>query len=184
MKLNLILVLTASALALAACSSTKSKVDSGPIRGRTFSFVQPPPQSTADRSTDNTQAVHAMVQQAITRNLGNRGITRVPSGGQITVAYLIITGTPGATRRITDYYGSGEQAAALHSKAHRAYTNNENRDYYEAGTLVIDLIDASNYKLLKRNYASRQILRQPENIQAARIQEVVDEILNDLRVGS
>ena len=49
--------------------------------------------------------------------------------------------------------------------------------------LLIDLIDSKTYKLLKRNYGSRPLLRDitPET-RAARIQEVVDEILADLQI--
>ena len=184
MKSNLFLILAASALALAACSSTKSKVDEGPIRASTFSFVNRGSRP-APEFTDNRQAIHGMIQDAITRNLAQRGITKVPSGGQVTVGYLVITGNNASTRRINDYYGYAEASADLHDKAHSAYTGSKNPNYFEAGTLVIDISDSSSFKLLKRNYATRPILRDlPADARAARIQEVVDEILRDLRIES
>src|SRR5262245_36574478 len=65
-------------LALAGCS-TPAKVDHGPIHAKTFSFVdrgtKPLP-----AQTDNRQDVHALVQQAITKNLAAKGITKAPHG--------------------------------------------------------------------------------------------------------
>ena len=50
--------------------------------------------------------------------------------------------------------------------------------------LVIDIIDSKSYKLLKRGYATRPTLKNlPDDAKAARIQEVVDEILRELRVA-
>jgi len=98
------------------------------------------------------------------------------------VGYLVIVGNNVATTSINDYFGYGDDAAGLHDKAQAAYTSNKNPNYFEAGTLVIDLIDAKTFKLLKRGYASRPLLRNlPVDARAARLQEVVDEILANLR---
>jgi hypothetical protein len=182
MKLQSLLTLAVAVLALAGCSSTPAKVDSGPVRARTFSFVsrsgKPAPAYADDR-----QAIHTMIQSAIAKNLADRSVSQVPSGGDVTVAYLIIAGNNASTTSINDYFGYGGDAAALHDKAHTAYTGSKNPNYFEAGTLVIDIIDAKTFKLLKRGYATRSILRNaPEDVRSERIQEVVDEILRDVRV--
>ena len=53
-----------------------------------------------------------------------------------------------------------------------------------AGTLLIDLIEAKGFKVRRRDYATRPILRDlPDDARAARIQEVVDEILRNARIG-
>jgi hypothetical protein len=125
-----------------------------------------------------------MVQAAITKNLAGRGVSAAASGGDVTVAYLIIAGNNASTTSINDYFGYGEDAAALLDKAHTAYTGSKNPNYFEAGTLVIDIIDSKSFKLLRRGYATRPILRNlPDDARAARIQEVVDEILRDLRIA-
>ena len=99
------------------------------------------------------------------------------------VGYLIIVGNNAYTASINDYYGYGEAATGLHDKAQAAYTSSKNPNYFEAGTLVIDLIDSKSYKLLKRGHATRSILRNlPTDARAARLQEVVDEILRDVRI--
>ena len=180
MRLYTLLILAVGALA--GCSSTPSEVDRGPIHARTFSFVDPGPKR-APGYADNTQPVHAMVQQSITKTFGSRGVSRVASGGDVTVGYLLIVGNNASTASIDEYFGYAEDATGLEDKAHKAYTSSKNPNYFEAGTLVIDVIDSKTFKLLKRGYATRPILQNPTNEQrAARIQEVVDEILANLRV--
>jgi len=183
MKLPSLLTLAAGILTLAGCSSTPAKVDTGLIHARTFSFVdrgvKPSP-----AYADNRQRVHAMIQDAIAKNLAARGITKAAAVGDVTVGYLVIIGNNASTMSVADYFGYGEDAAALQDKAHSAYTGSKNPNYFEAGTLVIDLIDSKSFKLLKRGYATRPVLRDlPEGARAARLQEVVDEILRDLRIA-
>jgi hypothetical protein len=124
-----------------------------------------------------------MVQAAITKNLAAKGITRVDAGGDITVGYLIIVGNNVSTTAINDYFSYGDDVAALHDKAQEAYASSKNPNYFEAGTLLIDITDSKSFKLLKRGYATRQLLRNvPDDTRAERIQEVVDQILSDLQV--
>ena len=69
-------------------------------------------------------------------------------------------------------------------KAHRAYAvDNRNPDAFEAGTVLIDVLDAKSYKLLMRNYVVRPILRDTTaEIREERIREAVDEALKGLRI--
>lgn len=181
MKLNLLLTLTAAGLALAGCSSTSTHVDSGAITARSFNFVNRA--GPAPAYADGREHVHAMVQEAITKNLATRGVGKVQTGGDVTVGYLLIVGNNATTTSINDYFGYGENADALHDKAHKAYTAGKNPNYFESGTLVVDIVDSKSFKLLKRGYASRPVLRNlPDDQRAARIQEVVDEILRDVRI--
>jgi len=183
MKPQSLLTLAAAVVALAGCSSTPTKVDSGPIRARTFSFVARSGKP-APAYADNRQAIHTMIQGAITKNLADRSVSQVPSGGDVTVAYLVIAGNNASVTSINDYFGYREDGAALLDKAHMAYISSKMLNYFEAGTLVIDIIDSKTFKLLKRGYATRPVLRDlPNDARAARIQEVVDEILRDLRVA-
>src|SRR5262245_52963164 len=129
------LTLAAAVLVLAGCSSTPTKVDTGPIHARTFNFVVNIAKPTPGYA-DNRAIIHPMVQGAITKNLSARGINPVATGGDVTVAYLIITGNNGSTASINDYFGYGEDATALHDKAFKAYTESKNPNYFEAGTLV------------------------------------------------
>lgn len=105
------------------------------------------------------------------------------SGGDVTVAYLIIAGNNATTTSINDYFGYGRDVSALTDIAHERYTqDNKDPNYFEAGTLVIDLIDSKTNKLLKRNYATRALLKNPTAAQQAeRIGEAVDEIFKGTR---
>jgi hypothetical protein len=184
MRQTALLLLAAGALTLAGCSSTPTRVDKGPIRARTFTFVNPGPQA-ASRARERMQPVHQMIQEAITKNLAARGIARSAGGADITVAYLLVIGNNASTELIDDYFGYGGDGAALLDKASTAYSDSKNPNYFVAGTILIDLVDSRTRKLLKRNYTSRELLRNPSSaIMAARIQEAVNEILSDLRVVS
>ena len=182
MKIHLLLTFTAGILALTGCSTTATKVDTGPIHARTFSYVNTGTKP-APNYADNRQFIHTLIQGAITKNLTGRGLSQVPAGGNITVAYLVITGNNASTAGIDDYFGYGGDATALHKKAHDAYTDSRNPNYFEAGTLVIDIIDSKSFKLLKRGHATRPILANLSNDErAARLQGVADEILQNLQI--
>jgi hypothetical protein len=182
MKLNSLFALAAGIVMLAGCAATPTRVDTGAIHARTFNFVhrrtQPEP-----GFADERQAVHDKIQAAITQKLTADGLTRVTSVGDVTVGYLVIVGNNASTESINTYFGYGEDPSALHHKAQEAYTSSKNPNYFEAGTLLIDILDSKTGELLLRNYASRPIIRNitPE-AQAERIQEVVDEILKKLKI--
>ncbi len=181
MKSISLLFLAAATLTLTSCSSTPTHVDEGPVHAQTFSFVnsgRPMPKFAEGRA----QAL-AMIQDAITKNLTAKGLTKVNSGGDVTVGFLVIIGNNAQTEAINTYFGDAETADALHAKAQEAYTSNKDPNNFEAGTLVIDIIDGKTYKLKLRNYASRQILNNiTVEARAERIQAVVDQILAKLRV--
>ena len=170
-------------LLLVGCSTAKTKVDRGPIKAGTFSFIRT--RSAPEPASANETAVHTMVQDAITHALADKGVKKLPTGGDVTVAYLIIGGNNAATTSLNEYYGYGGDAQALVDEVHKAQTiKSDRRDYFEAGTLVIDLIDPHENRLLWRSSMQRDILRNlaPE-VRAARLQQVVDASLKDLRIS-
>ena len=59
----------------------------------------------------------------------------------MTVSYLVIIGNGVATEAINDYFGYGEDASALHDKAHEAYTGNKN--------IVLPAESALSFKLTR-----------------------------------
>lgn len=177
------LLLAAGVLGLAGCASVPAKVDTGPIRAGTFNFVDGGVKP-APAYADQREAVHAMIQAAIAKNLAARGVKRVPTGGDVTVAYLVILGDNVSTRSINDYFGYSDDAWALQEKAQQAYTSTGNPNSFEAGTLLIDIIDNKGFKVRMRNYATRSLLRDPSaEARAAQIQGVVDDVLKGARIG-
>jgi hypothetical protein len=111
-------------------------------------------------------------------------VKRVAAGGDVTVAYLVILGNNVSTRSINDYFGYRDDAWALHEEAQKAYNSTGNPNSFEAGTLLIDIVENQGYKVRLRNYATRPILRDvTTEARAARIQEVVDDVLKGARIG-
>lgn len=183
MKHSFIVTLNLAALLAVGCSSTPTKVDRGPIHAATFSFTADSPPASPNYA-DSQAPIHAMVHNSISRNLASKGLAQVASGGDVIVAYLVIVGNNASTESINTYFGYGRDASALHDKAHDAYTGSKNPNYFEAGTLLVDIIDAKNYKLLKRSYVTRPVLRNPSaEVRAERIQEAVNEVLGDVRIA-
>jgi len=175
---------SAVALLLASCSSTPDKVDSGTVRAQTFSFVVPKA-NTVNSSLEQRRSVHESVQSAIAANLERRGLRRVGSGGDVTVAYLLIVGNNVSTMTIRDYFGYGREVADLQDKAHEAYTGSKDPNHFKAGTLLIDLVDRSTQKLVWRGHATRPVLQDPDAAtRAAQMRGVVDEILARARIGT
>jgi hypothetical protein len=180
MKSISLLTLNLVALLLAGCSSTPTKVDTGPIAASTFSFIA----RTPGAEPSKYDPVHAQIQSSITRNLAAKGLKQVAAGGDVVVAYLIIVGNNASTEAVNTYFGYGRDTFALHDKAQSAYSSSKNPNYFEAGTLLVDFIDAKSYKLLKRAYVVRPLLRNPSaEARAEHIQEAVDSVLQDVRLG-
>lgn len=170
----------ALAFAVAGCSSVKTHVDEGKVTAHTFSFL-----NTAARQqpsyAESSQQAHAMIQQAIIHNLAARGITQLPAGGDITVAYLVIVGNNTTTTSLNEYFGYTPDATALVDKAHNQQTSEDNRGYFEAGTLVIDILQPNNSKLLQRRSIHAQVLRNlPMEQRTARVQALVDQALGNV----
>ena len=184
MKLGTYSILAATGLLLAACSSVKTQVDTGPIAARTFSFISAGPKPPLAYA-DSRNHVHPMIQEAITKNLAAKKVSCVPSGGDVTVAYLVIAGNNAATTCLNDYFGYGTDADALVDKVHTEQSiKGGDRAYFEAGTLVIDFVNPKTSKLIKRASISAPILRNlPEDAREARIQGFVDQALAGLRIS-
>ncbi len=183
MKYSFFVTLNLAALLAAGCSSTPTRVDTGRIHAATFSFVQghqAPPEYAEQRAH-----IHTLIQNAITTNLMAKGLSRVPSGGDVFLAYLLILGNNVATTDVDDYFGYGRDSDALLDKAHQKFAiNSKNPNPFVAGTLVIDVIDAKTFKLLYRNNVARQVLRNvPDDVRTERIQEAVDAALQDVRIA-
>jgi len=183
MKYSFFITLNLAALLVAGCRSTPTKVDTGPIHAATYNFIAKTP-SMAPEYADRREQVHALIQDSIIRKLASKGLGKVASGGDVDVAYLVIIGNNERTEAVSTYFGYGRDIAALHDKAQDAYAGSKNPNYFEAGTLLIDIIDAKTYKLLKRSYVTRPLLRNPTaEVQAERIQEAVDAVLSNVRIA-
>lgn len=169
------------ALIVAGCSSVKTHVDNGPVNARTFSFLDPGSRQLPSDAANSD--VHAMVQQAIINNLAAKGVSHVPTGGNVTVAYLVIAGNNVATTTLNTYFGYTEDSEALAERVHKEQTvSDDSRGYFEAGTLVIDILDPRTSKLLQRRSIHAQVLRNlPMEKRTERLQRIVDQALQNVQ---
>src|SRR5215813_2325049 len=161
------------AVGLAACSSVKEHVNEGHVRAGTFSFL-----NTGREMPGYAEArkeVHEAVQQALIKNLGAKGVKYVPTGGDVTVAYLIVVGNNAVTTSLNSYFGYTPDSEAFVEKMHSQQTSGDrSRSYVEAGTLVIDVVDPGTSKLLQRRTIQSQVLRDlPQERRLARLQSLV-----------
>lgn len=184
MKIQTYALAIATAALLAACSSVKTQVNTGPIQARTFSFINTGSRDLPSYAIKEKQ-VHSMVQKAITTDLAAKGVKEVDHGGDVIVAYLIIIGNNATTTSLNQYFGYTEDADALANKVHNDQAvNGDSRGYFEAGTLVIDILDASGSKLLKRGSVQSPLLRDlSTEARQARIQGLVDQALSGLKIS-
>ena len=179
-RLTFLASLAIAAAVLSGCG-TPAHVNTGTIRATTFSFLRPGPLPEA-AFAERRQDVHAMIQEAITKDLAAKGVSQVAAGGDVTVAYLVVVGNNATTSSINDYFGYSPDATALVDKAHKAYTADDHRNYFEAGTLLIDIVNPRTNKVLARNYVTRPILRDATaEARQARLQEAVDEARKGVR---
>jgi hypothetical protein len=126
-----------------------------------------------------------MVQQALIQNLAAKGVTYTPNNGEATVAYLIIVGNNVATTSLNQYFGYTDDSDALVEKVHKQQAESkDNRGYFEAGTLVIDVLNPKTSKLLQRRSIEAQVMRNlPAEQRSARVQKIVDQALANLPIG-
>jgi hypothetical protein len=184
MKKLCLLPLLLTGLLLAGCSSTPTHVDKGAVSAHTFNFVNGGIALTPPAS-DRREVAHQQIQEAIIKNLSAKGLTRTDGTGDVIVAYLVILGNNVSTEAVTTYFGSGRDADVLHDKAQAAYTSSANPNHFEAGTLLIDVIDAKTYELLYRDFAVRPVMWQATaEERAVIIQEAVNAALGKLRVAN
>jgi hypothetical protein len=183
MKNLCFLPLLIAGLLIAGCSSTPTRVDKGSLKVHTYNFIDGGIALTPP-ATDRRDAIHQIIQKAIVNDLTAKGLTRSNGAGEVIVAYMFIVGNDVTTEAVTTYFGMGRDADALHNKASNAYSSSKNPNQFEAGTLVIDVLDAKTYEILYRNYVTRPILgNATAAVRGDRIQEAVDTTLANLRIA-
>ncbi len=155
MKNSWFLPLVLTGLFIAGCS-TPTQVDKGAIKAHTFNFINGGIALTPP-ATERREAVNQQIQSAIITDLAAKGLVRTDGPSDVIVAYMIILGNNVSTEAVTTYFGAGRDADLLHTKAQNAYTGSRNPNNFEAGTLLIDVIDAKTYELLYRDFTVRPV---------------------------
>ena len=135
----------ALALLLSACASMTVRTYVAPSlrvnQYKTFNWEPSLTQSTGDPRLDNNPFFHDRVRTAIENELTRRGIEKADS------ADLLI-----------HYHASVSQEIFVsHAQVGDTYAEAGRAEVYDAGTLLIDLVDASSHRLVWRGWAEDSI---------------------------
>lgn len=174
----------AGAFVLSGCASTPTRVDTGPVRARTFNFFDARA-TNAPPLPARVAEVHSLIQADIVEQLAAKGLQKVDKDGDVTVTYLVLVSDGGSTVAYNEFYGYGGPADDLQMRAHKAFSiENRNQTQYDAGTLVIDVANFREYKVYWRNFVWSPILKDlPMEDRKERLRGFVREVLKPLRVA-
>lgn len=178
MKITQILALSVTAALAVGCSST-IKMPKGKAKGYSSARFVNSREHTVAQGIEDTPEVNKMVQDAISNELRKGGI-RVGGGGEdLIIAYMLLHQTVSSTTMNDDHFGYGRDAGEILERAHEAGTiENKSPDYFEAGAVVVDLLDARTNELVFRNFAVRDTTQAPSpSQQRARINNAVAEAI-------
>ena len=142
-----LIIVGVSALTLAACATTnvRSFVERGiDVRQyRTYSWGPADEQATGDPRLDNNQFFQEHLQAAVERHLNARGFEKA---------------TAEASNLLIHYHASVEQLVNPNGVDRPYATCDDCEPYvYDAGTIVIDLVDARTHRLVWRGWAEGSI---------------------------
>jgi hypothetical protein len=183
MRFALVGLLSLTVLLLAGCASVPAQVDKGPIDAKSFSFL-PQKSGGSGGYTTERQDTHARIQDAITRNLTAKGLSKAAGRGDVEIGYLVVVANNATTASYDEYFGYGSQASALAEKAHKHLAKSQRRDYFEVGALVIDFTEPGTGRLLHRSYVHTELLKLPADQRDARLQQLVDACLGSVRFSN
>ncbi len=184
MKNSRFLPLVLTTLLIAGCSSMPTRVNNGAIKAHTFNFINGGIALTPP-ATDRRDVVNQQIQSAIIKDLTAKGLVRTEGKGDVIVAYMVILGNNVSTEALTTYFGADRHADLLHDKAQDAYSGSQNPNNFEAGTLLIDVVDGKTFELLYRNFIVSPIEGGTTMAERdALIQDAVDAVLKKVEIAN
>lgn len=170
-------ILLAALAALSGCNSTNIRSPKGTSEGYTTYRLYRQAPEDLPAFANREDVANRAVQDALHEQFQSHGFTVDQDNAQLIVTYLILLQTNVASTAISDYYVSS--GSDILSYAHKKVAIDG--DYpidWEAGTLVVDVIDTADRTVVFRGHASREILEDlPVEERVRRIDEGVAEIL-------
>ena len=176
------LMIGLGAILAAGCSSVPTRVEKGPVQAGTYSLMTSKAQLRGLPESRRAEA-HRLIQEALDAALGQKGLQRVASGGELQVGYLIVVVDNVSTTTDSDYFGFGRDASALAKKAHKARAQSRARDYFEVGAIVVDLVDPGSGDLLFRSTGTMDVRNATAANSGERIKELVASCIEPLQVA-
>jgi hypothetical protein len=182
MNLKLSVLVGACAVLVAGCSSVPTQVNRGAVSATTYSLMTSKAPATVV-TNERREATHKLIQDAIAKELGQKGLKQVARGGQVQVGYMVIVADNASTATYDEYFGYGRDASALSEKAQKAVNKSNSRELFEIGAIVIDVVDPSDSKLLFRSVAHMDVRDVTPANRQDRINTLVASSLSGLRTG-
>ncbi len=178
---NPIMKFTLPALFLTVVLSGCSSIDmpQGSSEGYSTARFVKTSYATQTGDLEDSPEVHQAIQGAIKSQFGVHGIAFGQPTAQLIVTYMLIRQSNVSTTINRDYFGQGRDASEIMDEAHRrGVIENKRPDEFDAGAIVIDILDASTNELVFRNFATGDVM---ENLDPAarqvRVNTIVREIL-------
>jgi hypothetical protein len=166
-----------------ACSSVRTSYDFDPGADfsdwRSYAWYPSGSEPTGDPRLDNP-LLHARIQTAIDRDLAARGYTKVVDRTpDFYVNYHLSTEQRLDVRIMNTGYAGGPYGRGWGGAGWGGVGWTETRvDQYEEGTLVIDLVEEDERRLVWRGSGTRRLSRDPNPERVTKhVNEAVNEIL-------
>lgn len=156
-RLGRITAVAISALTLTGCASMRvsSYVDRGTdfTRYRTYNWASSDRLSTGDPRLDNNPFFHERVQKAVDEQLASRGFEKMTSG----TPDLVLHYHASVNQKLD--VSEADQKSGYATPPVGSGTRGETSEpyVYDAGTLLIDFVDARSNKLVWRGWAESSL---------------------------
>lgn len=142
---------------LCGCSTTK-KIDlpKGNSAGySTFRLYQHQTSHVPD-FTNREDRVNAYLQSALKEEFEAQGLKESQGNAELVVSFLLIIQDTAVSTAISDYYITS--GSDILSEAHRRLGKKNLPGGYEAGAIIVDIIDKNTGDLIYRDFAKREVL--------------------------
>ncbi|MBK1792104.1 DUF4136 domain-containing protein [Persicirhabdus sediminis] len=149
-------------------SSCANKVDMPKGNSKGYSsmrFVKQKPGSKPSYA-DQSEKVNQMIQSSIKEQFASHGLATDSPNADLTVGYMLVLQDNASTTSEDDHFGYGRDAEEIVDAAHmEGVIKSERPDYFEAGAIVIDVLDSKTNELVYRSFATRDLLTNPSTSQ-------------------
>lgn len=167
--------LASAALAITCLSCSSVDLPKGSSRGYTSARLVRANPNRTEEFADKDVKLNRMIQKSLGQEFRNHGLRVDPNNGELIVAYLILIQDNSSTLALDDYFGYNSDFDAIVDRAQiKGVVENKRPDVFQAGTVVIDVMDAKTNKLVFRNYATRDIYKNiSDSTRQQRVHEAV-----------
>jgi len=158
-----VLILFAAVLFLGSCSSLKVSYD----YDKTVDFTKFKTYSYLGWVKDSDKVINQLerdrIEKAFANEFDKRGIKFMKEGGELTVSLFIVFDKKTYTTAYTDNYGPGGYYYGYPWSWGMGYSTTTYQEHdYVLGTLVCDVFNASNKKLIWQGVGSKTVDDNPQ----------------------